>query len=126
MADADNKQVVLDWYEVAFVKKDPATAADKYMGPSYTQHNPDVPDGLDAFKGAIGGMHGQFPDFSTDIKRVLVDGDLVAIHHHVKMTGEDPGSSVVDIMRMENGRIVEHWDVIQPVSEKPANENTMF
>ncbi len=126
MADADNKQVVLDWYEVAFVNKDPETAADKYMGPTYTQHNPEVPDGLDAFKGAIGGMHGQFPDFSTDVKRVLVDGDLVAIHHHVKMTPDELGSSVVDIMRIEDGRIVEHWDIIQPVPEQAANENTMF
>jgi predicted SnoaL-like aldol condensation-catalyzing enzyme len=126
LADADNKQVVMDWYETAFVKKDAETAADKYMGPSYTQHNPEVPDGLDAFKGAIGGMHGAFPEFSTEVKRILVDGDLVALHHHVKMTADERGNSVVDIMRLENGRIVEHWDVIQPIPEESANDNTMF
>jgi predicted SnoaL-like aldol condensation-catalyzing enzyme len=123
---ASSKQVVLEFYDRAFVQRKPDEAARDLMGATYTQHNPDVPDGKDAFVGAIGGMLQQFPDFSSEIKRVIADEDLVAIHHHVKMTKEDRGSSVVDIFRIEGGKVVEHWDVVQPVPEKPANDNTMF
>jgi predicted SnoaL-like aldol condensation-catalyzing enzyme len=123
---ASSKQVVLEFYDRAFVQRKPDEAARDLMGATYTQHNPDVPDGKDAFVGAIGGMLQQFPDFSSEIKRVIAEEDLVAIHHHVKMTKEDRGSSVVDIFRIEGGKVVEHWDVVQPVPEKPANDNTMF
>jgi predicted SnoaL-like aldol condensation-catalyzing enzyme len=123
---ASSKQVVMDFFDLAFVQRKPADAARDLMGPTYTQHNPDVPDGKDAFVGAIGGMFQQFPDFSSSVKRVIAEDDVVVIHHHVKMTKEDRGSSVVDIFRVGDGKIVEHWDIIQPVPETPANDNTMF
>jgi predicted SnoaL-like aldol condensation-catalyzing enzyme len=85
-----------------------------------------VPDGKESFVGAIGGMFQQFPDFSSDIKRVIADDDLVVIHHHVKMTNEDRGTAVVDIFRVEDGKVIEHWDIIQEIAANPANDNTMF
>jgi predicted SnoaL-like aldol condensation-catalyzing enzyme len=123
---ASSKQVALDFYDRAFVQRKPEEAARDLMGPTYTQHNPDVPDGKESFVGAIGGMFQQFPDFSSDIKRVIADDDLVVIHHHVKMTNEDRGTAVVDIFRVEDGKVAEHWDVLQPIPEKAANDNTMF
>jgi predicted SnoaL-like aldol condensation-catalyzing enzyme len=123
---ASSKQVAMEFYDRAFVQRKPDEAARELMGPTYTQHNPDVPDGKESFVGAIGGMFQQFPDFSSDIKRVIAEDDLVAIHHEVNMTKEDRGTAVVDIFRIEDGKVAEHWDVIQPVPEKPANDNSMF
>jgi predicted SnoaL-like aldol condensation-catalyzing enzyme len=120
------KKTVLDFFEAAFVQRDPEGAARDFMGETYTQHNPDVPDGKDSFIGAIGGMFGQFPDFAIEQKRVIAEGDLVVIHSHVCMTKEDRGTAVADIFRVEDGKIVEHWDILQPIPEKPANSNTMF
>jgi len=120
-----SKKTVLEFFELAFVERKPVDAAERYMG-EYTQHNPDVADGKDAFIAAIGGMFAAFPDFSIDRKRVIAEGDLVAIHSHVRMNKEDRGMAVADIFRVADGKIVEHWDILQPVPETPANSNTMF
>ena len=68
----------------------------------------------------------KFPNRSSEIKRVMAEGDLVVLHVHSKPSPEDRGSAIIDIFRVENGKIVEHWDVIQPIPEKAANTNTMF
>ncbi|HEY6761216.1 MAG TPA: ester cyclase [Baekduia sp.] len=123
---ADAKRTVLDFFDLAFNQQKPAEARERFMGSTYTQHNPEVPDGPDTFVGAIGGMFEQFPDFSSDIKRVIAEDDLVAIHHEVHMTSDDAGMSVVDIFRVDGDKVVEHWDIIQPVPVEAANSNTMF
>jgi predicted SnoaL-like aldol condensation-catalyzing enzyme len=120
------KKVVLDFFNTAFVDKDPEKAAREHMGSSYTQHNPQVGDGAGSFLPAINGMLGQFPDFWIETKRVIAEDDLVVIHSHVKMSKEDPGSAVADIFRVADGKIVEHWDIIQPIPAESANDNTMF
>jgi predicted SnoaL-like aldol condensation-catalyzing enzyme len=123
----DSKQTALEFYELAFVKKNPAEAAERFFGPEgYKQHNPMAPDGGEAFVKAISGLYAAFPDFSTESKRVIAEGDLVAIHHHVHMTKDDAGQAVVDIFRISNGKVVEHWDVVQPVPDEAQNGNTMF
>lgn len=66
------------------------------------------------------------PGLRADIKRVIAEGDLVVVHVHMKMSDEDRGLAVIDIFRLEDGKIVEHWDAMQPVPEKSANDNTMF
>ncbi len=63
---------------------------------------------------------------SFALKRVIAEDDLVVLHYHLKMTPDDLGQAVVDIFRVEDGRIVEHWDVLQPVPAESANTNTMF
>ena len=120
------KKVVLDFFQEAFVNRNPEKAAQELMGETYTQHNPLVGDGAESFVPAINGMFGQFPDFWIEAKRVIAEGDLVVIHSHVKMTKDDPGNAVADIFRVADGKIVEHWDIIQPIPPEPANNNTMF
>ncbi len=97
-----------------------------YVGPTYTQHNPTAPDGKEAAIKGLSAFVAAMPSMHYDFKRVLVDGDLVAVHAHVTTSPTDRGSAVVDIFRFDKGKIVEHWDVVQPVPEKPANQNTMF
>ena len=120
-----NKKVVLDFYDKALNQKDFEAAA-KHFGPRYIQHNPLAADGIEGFKKFIEFRREKFPNAKSDIKRALVDGDMVVLHvHSVREPGER-GVAIVDIFRLENGRIVEHWDVVQPIPEKAANDNTMF
>jgi len=120
-----NKKVVLDFYEKGLNQKDFEAAA-KYFGPKYIQHNPTAPDGIEGFKAFIAMRKEKFPNAKSEIKRVLAEGDFVMLHvHGVREPGER-GVAIVDIFRLENGKIVEHWDVIQPIPEKPANNNGMF
>ena len=125
-AAEQNKKLVRDFYELAFNQHKPTEAAKKYIGEKYIQHNPNVPNGAEAFYGYFEGFFKQHPKSHVDIKRILADGDLVALHLHSRIDENDRGRAIVDIFRIENGRIVEHWDVIQQVPEKAANTNTMF
>ena len=121
-----NKQTVLAYYNLAFNEKQPAEAVARYQGPVYIQHNPQAPDGAEAFIQFVTGFAAQFPQLSIDIRRVIAEGDLVATHGLLKLGPEDRGTAVVDIFRLENGKIVEHWDVLQPVPETSANDHPMF
>ena len=120
-----NKDVVLKFYAAAINDKD-ADAAVKFLGSKYIQHNPRFADGAEPLRGFIGFLKNTSPLLKGEIKRVIVEGDLVVLHVHSKATPEALGNAIVDIFRVENGLIVEHWDVIQAVPEKSANSNTMF
>ncbi|MFO1162971.1 MAG: nuclear transport factor 2 family protein [Reyranellaceae bacterium] len=120
-----NKKVVLDFYEKGLNQKDFEAAA-RHFGPRYIQHNPGAPDGIEGFKAFIALRKEKFPNAKSEIKRVFADGDFVILHvHGVREPGER-GVAIVDIFRLENGKIVEHWDVVQPIPEKTANTNGMF
>jgi predicted SnoaL-like aldol condensation-catalyzing enzyme len=121
-----NKKVVVDFYELAFNQHKPTEAAKKYFGPKYIQHNPHVPNGAAAFYDYFEGYFKKNPEAHVLIKRAIADGNLVALHLHSKSTKKDLGVAVVDIFRLEDGKIVEHFDVVQSVPEKTANGNTMF
>jgi predicted SnoaL-like aldol condensation-catalyzing enzyme len=122
---AANKKNVVEFYEQAINRKD-FDAASKYLGPRYIQHNPTAPDGAEGLKGFIGFLKSKFPSSKSEIKRVFAEGDFVILHvHGVREPGER-GVAIIDIFRLENGKIVEHWDVVQPIPEKPANNNGMF
>jgi predicted SnoaL-like aldol condensation-catalyzing enzyme len=120
-----NKKVVVDFYEKALNQKDYDAAA-KYFGPRYIQHNPLVPNGPDGLKALVTLLKDKFPNAHSEIKRVIAEGDLVVLHVHAVREPGQRGRAIVDIFRVENGKIVEHWDVIQDVPEKAANDNTMF
>jgi len=122
---AANKKVVLDFYDKALNQKD-FDAASKYFGPRYIQHNPGAPDGIEGFKAFIAQRKEKFPNARSEVKRSFADSDYVVLHvHSVREPGER-GVAIVDIFRLENGKIVEHWDVAQPIPEKTANGNGMF
>ena len=120
-----NKKIVVDFYEKGLNQKD-FDAASKYFGPRYIQHNPGAANGPEGFKRLVGFLKEKFPNSHNEIKRVIAEGDLVVLHVHSKRSPEDRGRAIVDIFKVENGKIVEHWDVIQDVPEKSANDNTMF
>ena len=120
-----NKKAVLEFYDKALNQKD-FDAASKYFGPHYIQHNPGAPDGIEGFKAFIAMRKEKTPNAKSEIKRAFAEGDYVILHvQSVREPGER-GVAIVDIFRLENCKIVEHWDVIQPIPEKTANSNGMF
>jgi predicted SnoaL-like aldol condensation-catalyzing enzyme len=121
-----DKQTVIAYLNTAFNDKRPAEAVEKYGGSYYIQHNPQAPDGFDAFIQFVEGFVEQFPQLSFDIKRAVAEGDLVVTHTLLKTSPEDRGTAVADIFRLEDGKVVEHWDVLQPVPESAANDHPMF
>ena len=116
---------MVDFYEKALNQKD-FDAAAKYLGPRYTQHNPNAADGPEGLRALLGFLEEKFPDSRSEIKRVFADGDHVILHVHAVREPGTRGTAIVDIFRLEDGKIVEHWDVLQPVPEDAANDNTMF
>ena len=116
----------VEFLDLALNQKKVDEAIDRYLAPPYTQHNPQVPDGIEGARAGLTGLLKQVPGWHYDFKRVIVEGNLVVIHSHVTTAPGDVGMAVMDIFRAENGKFVEHWDVVQPVPESAANENTMF
>ncbi len=120
-----NKKAVVEFYDKAINQKDFEAAA-KYFGPKYVQHNPTAPDGIEGFKAFLLFLREKFPQSRSEIKRVFAEGDFVILHVHSMREPNTRGAAIVDIFRLENGKIVEHWDVRQEVPEKTANANGMF
>ena len=120
-----NKKVVLDLYEKGINQKDFEAAA-KHFGPRYIQHNPRAADGAEGFKAFIGFLKAKFPNYHSEVKRAFADGDFVILHvHNVPEPGQR-GAAIIDIFRLENGKVVEHWDVRQDIPEQAANSNGML
>jgi predicted SnoaL-like aldol condensation-catalyzing enzyme len=117
-----NKQTVVEYYELAFNGKEPERAVERYVGSRYIQHNPQAPDGPEAFIAFVKA----FPEASVDIRSVFADGDIVVTHSLVKFTADDRGTVAADFFRLEDGKVVEHWDVLQPFPEESANPHPMF
>jgi predicted SnoaL-like aldol condensation-catalyzing enzyme len=127
MSDLEhNKSTVVAFFTRAFNDHEPADAVARYVGPKYIQHNPDTPDGAAAFIDSTTKLITVCPALSVEVKRVIAEGDLVVTHDLVRRSADDRGFAGIDIFRLENGKIVEHWDARQPVPEKTANNNTMF
>ncbi len=120
-----NRQTVLAFYEKGLNQKD-ADAALKYVGDRYVQHNPGAADGPEGFRKFIAFLRDKAPQSRSEIKRSFVDGDYVTLHVHSVREPGTRGSAIVDIFKLENGKIVEHWDVVQPIPETAVNTNTMF
>ena len=127
MADSnENKKTVLAFYNLAFKDRQPVEAVAQYVGTTYRQHNPQAKDGPVGFIQFVLGFFGQFPEASVEIKRMIAEDNLVVMHSLLRTASDDRGAAAVDIFRLEDGKVVEHWDVLQPVPETSANDNTMF
>jgi len=123
----ENKKIVLDFYQKSLNEGDVDAAFRLYGGKYYRQHNPLVEDGQDGLNKFVSWIGKNHPGAHGDIKRVFADGDYVILHSHWHgLFGGATGEAVVDVFRVEGGKVVEHWDVIQPIPEKSANTNTMF
>lgn len=112
--------------DMVFNQKKVKEGFDTYVGDKYIQHNPIAADGKEAAVEVLGKALKALPGWTYEIKHAYVDGDYAIIHSHVRMKPDDRGMAVVDIFRFEKGKVVEHWDVVQPIPEKSANDNTMF
>jgi predicted SnoaL-like aldol condensation-catalyzing enzyme len=121
-----NRKVVTHFIDLFYTQHKVREAFETYVVPEYIQHNPIATDGRDAAINALEPFFKSMPNLKHEVHRILVDGNLAAVHVKGTSGPSDRGFAVVDLFRLENGKIVEHWDVIQPVPEKSANSHPMF
>lgn len=121
-----NKRNAEAFYDLMFNLCRPREAIEKYAGDTYIQHNPDVGDGKEAFIDYFERMNAQFPGKRVHFKRSVAEDDLVVLHCHQEWPG-DQDYAGIDIFRFDaQGKILEHWDVLQVIPETAKNANTMF
>jgi predicted SnoaL-like aldol condensation-catalyzing enzyme len=124
-----NKKSVVEFFDKAFNQKD-FEAAKVYFGPQYVDHNPaasgDGAKDIDGIRRFIGFLRSDFPQSHAEIERVLADGDYVMVHAHGVRQPGTRGRAVVDIFRLEQGKIVEHWDVVQDIPDNTRNAHPFF
>jgi predicted SnoaL-like aldol condensation-catalyzing enzyme len=120
-----NKSLVQAFYQRALNERN-ADVADRFLGDTYKQHNPLIEDDRAGLRKYLDWIRENFPQATSRVVSVFADGDFVILHVHRVRTPGMRGDAIVDIFRVEDGKIVEHWDVIQPIPERAENGNTMF
>jgi predicted SnoaL-like aldol condensation-catalyzing enzyme len=122
---ADNRAAFDQFVDLFYTQKRVADAFAHLVSDDYRQHNPTIGDGPAAAIEALTPKFDGSPDARFDVQRILIDGDLAMVHVKASRPGA-PDAAVADIYRFENGRIVEHWDVLQPVPANAVHDHPMF
>jgi predicted SnoaL-like aldol condensation-catalyzing enzyme len=124
-AEQANLRLVRAVYDDVLDPLDPA-GVDAYFAADYIQHNPLARTGAQGLKDFLTWARGASPDAHHEVKRMFADGDHVIAHVHVVIEPGTSGNAVIDIFRIADGRIAEHWDAMQPISGTSANDNGIF
>jgi predicted SnoaL-like aldol condensation-catalyzing enzyme len=120
-----NLKAVLDFYDVV-INGQQYSRVYEFVDKNYIQHKPEVEDGPEGLLDFVRWIYSQSPQHKARIIRSFVDGDYVILHVHVINGAEAKDIAVMDIFRVENGMLMEYWDVASPVPLNAKNDNGVF
>lgn len=121
-----NRQAIEKFVDLFYRQKKVREAFETYVVPDYVQHNPAATDGRDAAIKLLEPMLAAYPELKVDVLRIVVDGEIAVVHSRALLSPTQPAVSTFDMFRMKNGKIVEHWDVMQSVPEKSVSSHPLF
>lgn len=118
--ERDNAALILDFFQTLMNEHDFDATLARHGDSPYVQHNRAIPDGVHGLVGYVKTLVRRFPDYAFDVKRVIASGDYVVLHSHATFKAahrgdERKGFIITDTFRLEDGRLAEHWDAIQPI-----------
>ena len=122
----NNKRILREFVDAILKPGQVAEAVSKYLGDTYIQHTPTMADGPEGCRKFHEDMYKEYPDMRVEIKRIVAEGDLVVLHDHMIRYEGDLGLALMEIFRVDNNKLVEHWGAVQEVPETSENDNTMF